>query len=770
VTATDHRRRALRASAAVAIVALCLLHPLAGGAPAGAQDDRTSTPGRLLVFAVPGITWDDLRGRELPAFEALLEDAAMADLAPRGVSARSGPGDAYLTISGGSRATTVRGIDGQVLALDETSSGSDAGEIFRRRTGEEPDGPFVSLTWPSLVRANDAEPFDTRLGALTEALEDGSIGAAAIGNADGLDSIGDSYERQAGLALADARGVVPGGSLAKDLLTDDVTQPFGKRLDPDVTAEAFREAWSASAPSEVTDGGVVLVEASDLARTLRYRSIVDDARYQDMWTEALEHSDELLGRLLESVDLDRDAVLLVAPYNGRGDRDLTAVALRTPATSGGYLRSASTQRPGFLTLVDIGPTILANFDLPRPVEMEGRPAVVEPSSDDLDERLDHLITLNEASRFREQLLTPTTTLVVLACAVVLALAIGAHANGWSRRARQGISAVGLGALTVLPASYLARVFPLEELGIGFYWSFVLALAVAVPGALLVALRHRPGSRRPLMAVLGLVALVLVGDVMTGSNLSLSAAFGYSATGNSRLYGISNYSYGQLAASTTLLAAWVALVVGDRRGRLAGLGLMLATLVVLGVPIWGSDVGGVLAYTPAIAAYWLVITKRRIRVRSVLIGGLATALAIGVFGLLDLARAPDSRSHLGRLFERVGEEGPGPLLSLVQRKLLANLEVSTSSMWVLAIPLALVFWTFLRRYPDRPYDRLVARFPTLPAGLAALLVAGLLGSALNDSGAIIGGIVATIAATSLAILLLGLDPAPTPVRGDGPSQR
>lgn len=734
-------------------------------ATAGAQDDEGAPrPGRLLVFSVPGITWADLEGRDLPAFESLLDDAAMADLAPRGVSPRSGPGDAYLTISGGSRATTVRGIDGQVLALDETSSGSNAGEIFRRRTGEEPDGPFVSLTWPSLVRANDAEPFDTKLGSLTETLEDGRIAAAAIGNADGLDSLGDSYERQVGLALADARGVLPDGALAKDLLTDDATQPFGTRLDTEVVGQAFDASWTASAPSELIDGGVVIVEASDLARTLRYRAIVDDARYQDMWTEALEHSDALLGRLLRSVDLERDSVLLVGPYNERGDRDLTAVALRTPDTRGGYLRSASTQRAGFLTLVDIAPTILDAFGLARPVEMEGRPAVVEASADSLDRRIEHLVTLNEASRFREELLTPTTTLIVLACAAVLGLTIAAHANRWSRRPRRAIAAVGLVALTVLPASYLARIFPLEELGVGFYWSFVLAVSIAFPGALLLALRRRPGSRRPLMGVLALMALVLVGDVLTGSNLSLSAAFGYSATGNSRLYGISNYSYGQLASAACLLAAWLAAIVPGRRGRLAGVGLLVATLVVLGVPIWGSDVGGVLAFTPAIAAFWLVITKRRIRLRSIAIGGLATVLAIAAFGFLDLLRAPENRSHLGRLFERVGEEGLGPLFSVAQRKLLANLEVSTSSLWVLAIPLALIFWSFLRRYPDRPYAAIVARFEALPAGLAALLVAAVLGSALNDSGAIIGGIMATIAATSLAVLLLALPPG-EPVRDD-----
>jgi len=45
------------------------------------------------------------------------------------------------------------------------------------------------------------------------------------------------------------------------------------------------------------------------------------------------------------------------------------------------------------------------------------------------------------------------------------------------------------------------------------------------------------------------------------------------------------------------------------------------------------------------------------------------------------------------------------------------------------------------------------------------VAAVLGSALNDSGAIIGGVMAMVLATSLAVLLLDLDPRSEPVRAE-----
>ena len=749
--------RRLALLALVAVTVLCGLPAGAGADDAGGE----AQPGRLLIYSVPGLTWAEVGDHDLPELERFFATAGLADLAPRGVSARSGPGDAYLTISAGARATTERTVDGQVLALDEQSSGSAAGEIYRRRTGLVPDGDHVALGWPALVRRNARQPYDAELGLLAETLQAHGVSTTAIGNADGTDSVGASYERQVGLALADRDGVVADGSIGKDLLARDPAAPFGTRLDPDVVAERFRTAWAAAAPTETDAGGVVLVEASDLARVLRYRTMVDASRYATLRQEALLAADDLFGRMMADVDPARDTVIVLAPYNRVGDRDLTAVALRRPGQDPGYLGSASTQRPGFLTLVDVAPTVLVTFDIDRPVEMEGRPAELSRSSRPLEGKVEHLVSLNAASRFRERLLVPSTLVVVVVLALTAGATAVALAGGREERWGRWIGPIALFDLAILPASYLARGFALEDLGIGFYWAFTLGTA-AVAAALATLLGRSSGRpRRGLAAVLILVAGVLVVDVMTGSDLSLSAAFGYSPTGNSRLYGISNYSFGQLSAETCLLAAFLAAMRPARRGRFAALALLVATLIVLGVPVWGSDVGGVLAFTPTILVFAALVLRRRIRLRTVAAGLVATALAITAFGFLDLARPPEERAHLGRLFERVGNEGLGPLLSIMERKLLANLQVSTSSMWVAAIPIAIAFWAFLVRYPGRPVSALTARVPTLGAGLVAALVAAVLGSLVNDSGAIVGGVAALVITASLVHLAMEPGPAAEP---------
>ncbi|MEX2588510.1 MAG: hypothetical protein WD602_11055 [Actinomycetota bacterium] len=737
--------------AALALVAL----GLGAAVPAGAATPAESQgpQGRLLVVSLPGLTWSDVASQELPAMEGFFEDAALANLAPRSVSAKARPGNAYLTISAGSRAAGLPSVDGQVLGLTEKRLGAEAQEIFRRRTGVIVDGEFVVLHWPRIVRTNQQHPYDAVLGLLQETLEENGIGSAVIGNADGTDTTSASYERQVGLALADRDGVVARGELGPGLRQEDPPAPYGVRLDTSAAMEEFDRHWGNSASERESGAKVVMVEGSDLARVLDYRSKVSSDRFYELWDSALADSDELFGRLMERVDPEMDSVLVVAPYNLRGSRNLTVAALRTPGGVSGYLKSASTQRAGFLTLVDIAPTVLDVFGVPRPIEMEGRRAEVSPVSLPFVDRVDHLVSSNRASRFRERLLVPTSLAIVLTMALAAVGTVVVLMGRLGARWRRGVAFAVLGTLTVFPASYLARLFSLEDLGLGFYWAFVLAAAAGTSVVASVLGARSKHAYSGLVLVLSMVAGVLVFDVMTGSRLSLGAAFGYSPTGNSRLYGISNYSYGQLATATCLLAAVLAARFRGTTGRAASVGLLVAALIVMGVPIWGSDVGGILAFTPTILVFVTLLQGRKIRWRTVVGGAAATTLAVAAFGLLDLARPAERRTHLGRLIERVMNEGFGPLYSIVERKLVANLQVSVSSFWVATIPLAVAFWLFLVKVQPRSLARVRSRLPTLDVGLASATVAAVLGSLVNDSGAIIAGVAASMLTLSLAYLVL-----------------
>ena len=71
------------------------------------------------------------------------------------------------------------------------------------------------------------------------------------------------------------------------------------------------------------------------------------------------------------------------------------------------------------------------------------------------------------------------------------------------------------------------VLALEDLGIAFYWSFLAVSSVLLATVAWLVARRTKQPLAALAVVFGVSMVVLVGDVMTGSNLHLSAAFGYS---------------------------------------------------------------------------------------------------------------------------------------------------------------------------------------------------------------------------------------------------
>jgi hypothetical protein len=241
--------------------------------------------------------------------------------------------------------------------------------------------------------------------------------------------------------------------------------------------------------------------------------------------------------------------------------------------------------------------------------------------------------------------------------------------------------------------------------------------------------------------------------MTGSRLHFNAVFGYSPTANSRLYGISNYSYGAVLTATILLATFIVVFVRSRYAFAGALALMGFVLIVEGLPAWGADVGGILASVPVFLLLAVLLRQRRVRPRTVVIAAVATAVAIAIFAGIDLMRPSPERAHLGRLVERVSEDGVRPLFAIVERKFVAALRESTRSFWVLAIPLGIAFVIALGRIGKRPLLTLKERIPLLGAALTATYAGAVLGSLVNDSGAIVGGVVFFTLTGALAYLTL-----------------
>lgn len=683
---------------AIAIVAFALLIP----SPA-----RAASCSRVVVFTLPGVTWRHVVGTEVPAIEEAAAQGAIGSMSVRTNSSRTTYASGFATIGAGTR------MDGGVTT---------GGTIRSEAEGTIRAAGILELR----ARAADAG-YDAVPGALGEAL--GDITTVAIGNAES--SAGGSgaarFQRWPVLAAMDAAGIVDSAAVGVDLLEDRGGEV---RTDQDAFIAVTRRLLAEPCLVAVVDHGD-LIRAE--TRTRGGRALREARR------EALRAADTALAAIVDVLD-DDDLLLVISPTSPQGEEVHFGVAIaRGPHfPAGTILSSASTRRPGIVTLPDVAPTVLAHLGIERHPAMLGRPLFAMPGPDD---RLGLVLEDDAEATFVDRIRVPVTTAFVVGqVAIYLAIAafwlrgrsdVRPNAGRWPQFA-------ALGVVAFPAATYAAGVFPQHELGLAGYAGVVIAITIAL---VMIAARVTAHPLDRLLLIAGGTCALLIGDVVTGAHLQVNTVFSYSPLVAGRFAGFGNTAFAVLGAVTVVAATVLVHRSGRSSRSLWAAGALFAVVVVVdGAPMWGSDVGGVLALVPAFIVTLILLAGRRPDLRLVAVAGAMTILVLAVFLAFDVARPPEQRTHLARLFEDVRSRGSGAFFDTVARKLETNLRVFTSTIWTYFVPPALAFIAWLLLRPRGRWKRLAREYPTLRAGLIGALVLGVLGFAVNDSGIVVPAMV------------------------------
>lgn len=708
------RARASFVGALVALLGTLLLQPVAAQAQGGHQVFEVGCS-RVVMFALPTVTWAEVADVEPPHLLALAERGAVGSLSVRTNSSRTTYASGFATVGAGTRMDVPAGAG---LVPAETSDG------------------FAPVTVEGLDRIEElaAEQgySSARPGALGEALRSSdSVEHAAVGNAEpGLDApspaVSGSY---IALAAMDAEGEVPRAAIGDDLLITDASAPYGVRTD----GEAIEEAVDGVLEEEC---GVLLVDHGDLIRADRAAASGVEVEGDDR-RAALLAADDLLGHIVSRLDLDSDLLLVASTASPLAIEEVhfgVALAAGRGFPSGTTLSSPSTRRGGMVTLPDIAPTMLAHLGIPRPGSMLGRAWHADGAGD--GDRVAAAVDLDRESVFIDAIRTPISTAFVLFQLLVYAATIWVLARERGRGEGRGFQRVLQFAALFLAAfplsTYAAGVVQGHPIGTSGYTALLVVLTLLIVGVASIATRD-PLTR--LLIVVGATFAVLVIDLVFGAPLQLNTVFSYSPIVAGRFAGIGNIGFAILAASSLLTGALIVHALGESARALSAVAfLFFLTVVVDGAPQFGSDVGGAIALVPGLAISWLLIAGRRPSVKAILLALLAGLIVLGAFLALDLARPEESRTHLARLFEDVRSGGGQVFKDAITRKVRTNLRVLGSTIWTFVVPpaLGLLAWLLLRPR----WQWLSRTFPKVRAGLLSGLVMAVLGYAVNDSGIVI----------------------------------
>jgi len=743
-----------RAAALLAALAVVLLGLGAVLLPAGPARAATAEQGGhpLVLVGTGGVRWDDVSTTATPALAGMAADGAIGTVAVRSVFTAACPGDGWLAVSAGRRATDFPGTAQQHVTA------------ACARIAPVADG--VQPGTAGYRRLAAAGTYGATPGLLGRALADGGVRTAALGPG-------------AGVALAQPDGRVAGTALEP---ADD------ESWDPVALGAAVTAQLAAGARVVVVDAGAVrdpadrpADEAAPAASRAAQVALVD-ARVAAVRAAVAAAADDPTLIVASIADAGRTAHLQFAAATG-------------PAPGGGryegLLGSRSTRQTGIVQTTDLAPTVLAlalGSDAAT-AGLVGSPVTATDAGASVADRVEKVRDLDLAAQAIQPLVPPFVVGWVLSQIVLFVGATVALRRAWGGTHVRPRVLAWLRRVAVLfgavPAStYLANTIPWWRAGSGEGAQLAAVTAsVALFVVVLTALALLgPCRRHPLgpMAFVGTAtALVLAVDVATGSRLVTSSLIGLQPVVAGRFYGLGNPQFALFAVGTLLLTVAVAdrlLATGRRR-------LAVASVVVLGLAatavdgVLGSDFGGPPAIIPAFGLLALLVAGVRVTWQRVLLIVAGTVLAIALIAVADWLRPTDDQTHLGRFVTTLLDGGAW---QVVQRKASQNLRILVGSWFTVVLPFAAAFigWVLMRpsALGVSALQRTYERHPVLRSGAVALLVLLGIGFVVNDSGTAVPAAGAMLAvplllAACTRVLETPGDPAattPPPAPGDVPA--
>jgi hypothetical protein len=669
-------------------------------------------PGPVVVVGFSGLRWADLDPDVTPQLWDLVGHSAVGSVSVRTVSSTTCPLDGWLSLSAGAKATAAP-IDGDRGGINPGQPGG--GEVVCGPLPGVRDGTVTG--WPELVdlQTQTSGSYGT-IGTLGSALADAGVCSLAVGPG-------------AAVALADELGNVP------------------------QTAERWSADLAGRCPVTVVDAGAVREDPPpvdpDDEPTADSTGAASVSTHPGPRQRDLSALDTYVGGIVADIAPGTQVLLTgVADPSTSPAPFQVAMSLVRGEPDPAWLTSDSTRRAGLVQLIDVTATVTERAGIETTLDarpwtaLEERTLTTEETVEDRTDvsALGEVIP-SDAPVFGAWVVAVPVVILLVALAVLVVRrrggALVAHPL-----------AVQLACGAALFASALPPAFYLVSVARWWQWAnpaVVLAIVVVLVALAVALLSAVLPVRHPLrfVAVQSAITWVtLTVDGFAGTPLQVGSPLGAGPVYGGRFFGFGNVTFAVYAASTFLLAAVVFQLVHERHGtRIATVAvgvLGTVSVVVDGWPTFGADFGGVIALVPGVVVLLLLLARVEMTAWRTAVVACTGVLVVAAFAFLDWLRPAAERSHMGDFLARVID---GSFLDVLESKLDAlGASLSSPLGWAelaaFAITVAVVWAPARLRVPE--LQRVFDDWLSLRPSLLAFLLTCLIGSLVNDSGALIAG--------------------------------
>ena len=217
-------------------------------------------------------------------------------------------------------------------------------------------------------------------GIIAETLKLHNKSTAALGNSDtSLEYVLGTQNREVVEIAMNGRGIVRYGDVGKDMLRKAPDYPYGIQIDFDRVQSKFK--------SLLPLADFIAIDLGETVRADSYSSYTFKWRASQLRMKALQDTGLYITKLIKSSPKDTTFIITALTPPGTSKEGLAAsmeqmtpMLIHGPGFKAGSLVSNTTRRDGFISILDIAPTVLNTLGIDKPPALSGSPMHMGTSS------------------------------------------------------------------------------------------------------------------------------------------------------------------------------------------------------------------------------------------------------------------------------------------------------------------------------------------------------------------------------------------------------
>jgi len=692
----------------------------------------------IYIMIIPrNVSLMDLYECKNKDFQELLNQKSAMALASNRTGGKSNFQNAATTISAGEKsAISIPKIWSESLATDismsamstitESISDERVSEYYERITGYKV-GNNTAFVNAGISRSKNIQKslhYGAKIGMLGELLSKNNVEILFYGKSD----LNDHPFRPASIIAMDYKGQISGkenaDTISKSVISD-FRYPYGVRTDYNYIISHISKKIKNS------KNLFAVVECGDFYRMDKESALYSQDKNNEIKNMIFSDFFDFnvkLNNLLLTKDINYNVSIMPLEIGEQPNSLLPVVMLRNDIKSFSVLTSDTTKRDGFISTCDITADILNYFNIVN--SSTGFVPIVSKNT--------KIGTINDLLKENSRIINTYKTrpnviigFVAMSGIVALSLAFVLIFYRQLFDLNKLISFVQNLTMFLMLVPLAILISPILKIAY-IYSQIVFIMLFSTLLLFLLKKIWKNSIKQIILSICFLIFTIVSGDIVFGEFFAQRSLLSYDPMVGARFYGLGNEYCGILIACAMLFSY----ILWDMKSNLKCFSFFIFivsifTIFLIGAPFLGTNFGGMLAAVCGMGFAFLYALNFKYDTKFFIVLALGILLIAG--GIVFFNMIYGAETHIGRAFSGLMNGDVSGITNTVIRKLEMNLTLMKVSRWIFALISCLIFLIIILFNPMGVTKKLFSGHRILRAGFCGLIVAMVVGFAVNDSG-------------------------------------